>query len=321
MAVRRGTYITATAGGVGTTAVEARLSQAGLVTPNGDLGVVAGVISGGTVTGTTSGWAYSVSATHAVTTRGATDGAAFPTIDGATLTPAPVLQNGSAGSTSAPVSGSRYELIWIQQRDLDNADADNAAVLGVTQGTASGTPSRPTVPTGALVLAEALVPAGAANTAAVTITPVFPRVAARGGVIPVTSQAQRDLLTAAASPTNPIIVDRLDRAAGTLERNATGLASGWRVISSQFDMRAAVVSVPTNASGDGTWTFPTPFANAIVNAVAIDAFGTGGGLGGVFVRYLPSLSDATKASFRVYSATSAPLQSPGVVLSIIATGY
>lgn len=192
--------------------------MAGLVTQSGDLGVTAGVLSGLTVTGrsTAPTWAYSVSGGHAVTTRGATDGANFPGLDGATDTPA---------VSAAPATGSRWDLIWIRQRDIENADTDSNAVLGVTSGSSSGTPSKPygSVPAGALVLAEAQVSAGAANTAdpLVVITPVAPRVAARGGIIPVTSTADQTLLSPSASATSPLFT----YLNGTLFRHA---GSGWR---------------------------------------------------------------------------------------------
>jgi hypothetical protein len=224
MAVRRSLYVTATAGGVGTTAVAARIDQAALFTPNGDLGVVPGIISGLVVTGIASGWAYNVTKGHGLTTRAETDGAALLAVDGTTTTPAPVLAGGGAGTTSAPVSGSRYEMICLLQRDLDAAEADNVAALVVVQGTASGSPVRPVVPTGALVMYEVLVPSGAANTAAgtVTITRVAPQVGLRGTPIPVTGTAQRDQLTAYATATSPLYVDRLDT--GVIERS---IGSGW----------------------------------------------------------------------------------------------
>lgn len=221
MGVTRGTYVVATSGGVGTTAVDARVDQAGLFTPNGDLAAVPGVLSGCAVTGIASGWAYNVAAGHVVTSRSATDGAVLMAVNGVTSTPAPVLADGvTAGSTSAPVSGSRWEIIWIRQRDLDNADADNNAVLGVTQGTASGSPTKPAIPAGALALAESLVLAGAANTASgsVTITNVAARVGLRGGIVTVANSTQRDLLTAYATSTSPIFVYRLDT--GVIERHA-----------------------------------------------------------------------------------------------------
>lgn len=229
MAVDKGLFIQPTAGGVGTTPVAARRNLAALLTPDGDLGVVPGVVSGLTVTGVASGWTYQVTAGHAVTTRGATDGAVVLSVDGNTNTPAPVLAGGGAGSTSAPVSGSRYELIWILQRDLDNGEADNIAAIGVTQGTASGSPVRPVVPTGALVIAEALVPTGAANTAAgsVTITSVAAKVGLRGGIVSVANTTQRNLLNSFATAATPVYADVLSE--GVIYRS---VGSGWKAVSS-----------------------------------------------------------------------------------------
>ncbi len=213
MSVRRGLFVRKDAS-LGTDPVAARIGIAGLVTPAGDVGVTPGVLSGCTVTGKTA-WAYTVSGGHVVTTRGATDGAVVFGVDGPTDTPT---------VAAAPATGSRWDLVWIRHRDTDNADPDSDAVLGVTQGTSGGSPSKPysSVPAGALVLAEAQVTAGAVNSAdpLVTITNVAPRVGARGGIIPVASMTQQNLLTVSASVTNPLYTDL----AGTIYRS-TG--TGW----------------------------------------------------------------------------------------------
>lgn len=188
----------------GSTPVDGRLAMAGLVTPAGDVAVTPGVISGLTVSGRSTApvWAYSVAGGHAVTTRGATDGASLTGLDGATDTPT---------VSAAPATGSRWDLVWIRQRDVDNGDPDSDAALGVTSGTASGSPSKPygSVPAGALVLAEAQVSAGASATsdALVTITQVAARVAARGGIVPAGTTARRDLLAAGASTSSPVYAD------------------------------------------------------------------------------------------------------------------
>lgn len=261
MTAQRGTYVTPTAGGVGTTAQQARLSQAGLLTRDGDLGIRPGVLSGLTVTGT-AGWYYNVSAGHAATTRGATDGAALPTVDGVTATPT---------VAAAPASGSRFDLVWIRQNDLDAGDADNDAVLGVTQGDASGSPARPygLVPADALVLYEAELHAGAANTAdpLVTITDVRTFTTTRGAPIPVTSLAQRNALPAIPG----LEAKRMDLAGCPVERYD---GASWRsepVARFQGSMGAGVTVVgaanipftPTEDTAAGwnastnAWTAPT----------------------------------------------------------------
>lgn len=227
MAVRRGLHVRKDAV-AGTSPEDARLAQAGLVTGAGDLAVVPGVLSGCVVSGT-AGWTYSIGAGHYVTTRGASDGAVFGTVDGATVAP-------PTGTVAvAPATGSRYDLIWVMQRDVDEGDADSQAVTGVTSGTASGSPSKPygSVPAGALVLAEARVYAGAPQTsdALVTITQVAAPVAARGGVVPVSSAAVRDALGTAAGASTPLVYRTDERiierriAAGTWQ-SVTGAITG-----------------------------------------------------------------------------------------------
>lgn len=209
----------------GSAPVDGRLAVAGLVTSSGDLAVSAGVLSGCTVTGRSTAplWSYAVSAGHVVTTRGAGDGASLLGLDGATDTPT---------VAAAPATGSRWDLIWIQQRDVENADTDSNAVLGVTSGTSSGSPSKPygSIPPGALVLAEAQVSAGAASTAdaLVVISQVAPRAAARGGLIPLRNANDETVLSVHASATNPLMGLRLDT--GDVRRN---LGSGWVTVAYQ----------------------------------------------------------------------------------------
>lgn len=204
----------------GSAPVDGRLALAGLVTPAGDLGITPGVISGLTVSGRSSApvWAYSVSGGHAVTTRGATDGASLIGLDGATNTPT---------VSAAPATGSRWDLIWIRQRDVENGDPDSSCVLDVTSGTPGGSPSKPygSVPPGALVLAEAQVSAGASSTAdpLVTITQVAARVAARGGIAPAGTITRRDLLLAGASASSPVYAD----VAGAIYR---GDGTTWQAV-------------------------------------------------------------------------------------------
>lgn len=177
---RRGLFVRKDAS-AGTSPQDARLALAGLVAPDGDLAALPGVLSGCVASGT-SGWTYSVSKGHYVVTRGESDGVVVGSIDGATST------NTVA---AAPASGSRWDLIWVRQADTDSGDSDSAVTVGATSGVSGGSPSKPygSVPAGALVVAEALVSAGATQTssASVVITQVARRTVARGGILPVTT--------------------------------------------------------------------------------------------------------------------------------------
>lgn len=169
-------------GSTGTQPVDARKALAGLLAPASTLGARQGILAGPgdplRVTGT-AGWTYQVAAGPLVTSRSAADGAVLWGNDGAADTPA---------VAAAPASGARYDLIWMRHQDPDAGESDTPEI-GVTSGAASGTPVRPAVPAGAVVLAEALVSAGATSTshANVTITQVAPFTVARGGVLPCTS--------------------------------------------------------------------------------------------------------------------------------------
>lgn len=190
MATFRGVGVRQTSAGIGTQPAEARKSLAGLLMPSSAVGARVGILAGPgnplRVSGT-AGWEYSVNGGPLASSRSDSDGATIPGLDGTTLTPA---------VSAAPGSGSRYDLIYLVQHDLDNGDADASAVLGVVEGVASGSPVKPAVPAGAVVLAESVVAAGATSTnhANVTITQVLGNTVARGGILPVANQAARDAL-------------------------------------------------------------------------------------------------------------------------------
>lgn len=229
----------------GTSPQDARLALGGLLTPAGDLAVVPGVISGCAVSGT-SGWTYSVSAGHVVGQRTPSDGGQLYAIDGATQTPA---------VAAAPASGSRWDLIWVRQRDVDGGDADSTVQVGVTSGTASGSPSKPygDLLAGAVVLAEARVYATASSTtdANVQISRVVQSVAARGGVIPVPTSSMLTGLAAQASPTpaTPLLV-RVQDSGEYLEHAGSGWQHLMGGVPSLEAKDAANVASVTTAPGE-----------------------------------------------------------------------
>lgn len=113
-----------------------------------------GVIDGLAVTGTTSLY-YKVAAGVAVCSKGASDGKTLAYFSG-----------GNTSTVSANSSGNpRIDCIWITAHDATQGDSDNIVTLGVTQGTAAATPTAPTIPTYATLLAQMVMPAGATTTA------------------------------------------------------------------------------------------------------------------------------------------------------------
>lgn len=115
----------------------------------------------------------------------------------------PVLGVGPDGDVTvpippAPASGSRYSLVYKLQRDpLPPAnDGAEGAVVDVVTGDAASTPIRPTLPPGAELLGEVLVPA---NVSAVTGAMILDKpkyTALRGTPIPVATQDERLALPA-----------------------------------------------------------------------------------------------------------------------------
>jgi hypothetical protein len=193
MTLHHGLFVAGASGGV-TSAKDARLALAALLSG-------AGVISGGAVSGNSSGpnMKYDLAAGQFVTARGAaaTDGLYVFANDG-TIT--------VDSATPAPVSGTRWDLIWVRHKNAIDGFADDASdpILGVTVGTSGSSPTKPygSVPAGALVLAEAQVHTGDTDATHATITQVAP---AAGGRLAKASGSTR-------YPTSPAVGDYVDDA-------------------------------------------------------------------------------------------------------------
>lgn len=123
------------------------------------------------VTGTT-GMAYQVATFAAVTVR-AGMGAELVANDGAV----------SVATTAAPGANSRIDVIWVRSLFTTTGDSGTDPVFGVTQGTAAASPSKPSIPAGALELATAVVLSTTTQTSTAVITQTYPYTAAEGGVV------------------------------------------------------------------------------------------------------------------------------------------
>lgn len=195
MPINRGLYVRNN-GAVGTTPIEARLAQASLFAENSP-GVPRQGLLGFALTDAvkaTANMSYDLSPMTIITNRASGEGVYVFTISGGTL---------NQVTTAAPGTGSRYDLIYVKQNDIDKGDANNLAVVGVVQGTSStGTPTKPyaNVPAGAYVLAEARIYSGttATNGGSNTITQVWRHTALRGNPIPVRNTTERAEITPSA---------------------------------------------------------------------------------------------------------------------------
>jgi hypothetical protein len=243
MTLRHTPFVSGAAGGVATPQ-DARLAFAGLVTGPG-------ILSGGGVTGSTSGpnMKYAVAAGSFVTARGtvAADGVYPFGNDG------PVTIDSGA---PAPSSGTRWDLVWVRHRNAFDGgfgDANSDPEFGVLVGVAGSSPVKPygagqgvggtSLPGGALVLAESLVGTNIANASLATISQVAATPVARGGVQPVVSSA-----TYPASPRDGEVI--YDRSLDTVFVWNSGTSTWDRVGGNDTGW----LTLPVGASFDGTST-------------------------------------------------------------------
>lgn len=142
---------------------------------------------------------------------------------------------------------SRYDLVYVIDRDVAAGDSADTSAALLLKGTAAASPTKPygSIPAGAYVLAEVgPVTAGLATVTDSLITNVSRYAAVVGAPIWVRNAAERDELTPLASSTFPITVERLD--AGVVERNS---GSGWGIVAGPSVWTAYA---PTLTSDGGT---------------------------------------------------------------------
>ena len=100
---------------------------------------------------------------------------------------------------AAPSANSRIDTVYVKQNETRSpmSDTSDVPTFGVVRGTAAAVPVAPEVPTGAVELAQILLPAGVSNTAAsgVVITQTYIGAAMKGDMLRVQTSAQRDALT------------------------------------------------------------------------------------------------------------------------------
>lgn len=101
--------------------------------------------------------------------------------------------------SAAPSANSRIDVVYVKQNEARSpmSDSSDVPMFGVAEGVAAATPVAPSVPAGALALAQVLLRAGVPNTAAagVVITQTYIGAAMKGDMLQVQTSAQRDALT------------------------------------------------------------------------------------------------------------------------------
>lgn len=247
MTARRGLHVQIDGSLNGVAPGDARLSQAAIVADDGASQLSArngvfydgqgNVVATNTDTGTMS---YTVRACQfALYLLGtAASGIVFPTNDASF----------KATTTAAPGSNSRIDIIYIRQHCLaadGGTDTDNIAEIKVAQGAASGSPIAPTLPTGAMELARATVPAGTTSTSTLTLSQTHLWTTTHGSAIPVRNATERNALT----PSEGMRVRRLD-----LHSDETHNGTTWAAPTSiRYDSTAATITVGTSLVPVTNW--------------------------------------------------------------------
>lgn len=107
--------------------------------------------------------------------------------------------NASVPLAAAPSANSRIDVVYVKQNESRSpmSDSSDSPIFGVAKGVAAAAPVAPSVPAGALALAQVLLPAGVSNTAAggVVITQTYIGAALKGDMLRVQTSAQRDAMT------------------------------------------------------------------------------------------------------------------------------
>lgn len=185
----------------------------------------------------TGSMAYSVAPFTAVTSRSGTGVVELVANDAATTVP----------TTAAPASNSRIDVIWVRCLFTGYTDPTGLPVFGVTQGTAGVSPSKPTIPAGALELATATIPSTAigTNSAGVVITQTYLYTAAAGGVVRVRNSTE----LAAWVPADGAFAARLDT--GSLMARAAG---AWRPLFPRISLVAGATMVVAGPANVNNWS-------------------------------------------------------------------
>lgn len=186
MSATHGEGVYGNAAGV-TTPLDHKMAQVGEIVKTAANTIRAGLFWDGsaTVVSGKANMSYDVRAFTCVTSRGSTAGAVKLSND--------AVYN--VATTAAPGSNSRYDVVYVWQREYSLDGTDSNPVIGVVQGTAAASPSVPSLSSfpGAIELARILVPSGVtATNSGTTITQTAPFTAAAGAVVPVRTTTERD---------------------------------------------------------------------------------------------------------------------------------
>lgn len=247
---------------------------------------------------------YDVRALSVVLTRGATAGAVKLTND--------AVYN--VVTTAAPGSNSRYDVVYIWQREYSLDGTNSDPVIGVVQGTAAASPTVPSLAAfpGALELARILVPSGVtATNSGTTITQTGPFTAAAGGVVPVRTTTERDAGTWLESQRIYLLdSDSEQYYNGSAWLDARGSIIPTSVAGTGTTLSGAVVTATTATSVSVNGCFTTAFS---LYEVTFDLTSSGAAVLGLTLRVAGT--NAVTAYDQQYNATVNATNFPAQILN------
>jgi hypothetical protein len=192
---------------------------------------------------------------------------------------------------AAPTANSRIDAIYVKQMETASPISDSAdgPVFGKVTGTPSTSPTAPTIPVGAMRLADVTIPSTATSTSSggVTITQRYPYTSSAGGLLQFRNS---DDLAAWNAPDG--------YHARLLDGSEYFKASGaWKRARPVY-MQAGAVDSATDSNGYVSVTFPTAMDVAPTSVLITN----GPAVGGVTSQYSDlSLGQVFPTRFTVFS--------------------
>jgi hypothetical protein len=219
---------------------------------------------------------------------------------------------------AAPSANSRIDVIYAKQNDASGAvtvpDANNTALLTFEKGTAGAVPVKPTLPVGALELAEVLIPSGATatNSAGVVITQTAQFTAGAGATVSFRTKVALDLFTTAQKGQQAVVLADSGRwswsgsawvAASASVNRQIDTTDSFVAASPQFGM--GKISGAASVSINEVITFPVPFAgipSVVVSCIGGRSSGAynDSDLGTVSGSEVTTISNTTSTTFKAY---------------------
>lgn len=213
----------------------------------------------------------------------------------------------------------RNDLVVVRVRDQFYSGTFNDGDAFVVPGTPAPSPVDPAAPANSLILARVAVAANATTITNANITDLRPQ-----GVLFSNAAANIQPLAAAAaagSNARGALADHVHALNGLMTLFAAGSAifgTTPSLATTKMLIQGGNVVVTTNASGDASFNFPTPFPTGLLTVIL-----TPGdiGVGGSFAVNFVTGTNATSVAFRVYTGYPSVLATASSRVNWIAIGW